>query len=121
VPKKVLVADDEEYILDAIVEIIKQENFVTLTAANGAEALKLARTEVPDLLLLDIMMPEKSGFEVCRELKSDPATKGIYIILLTAMGQQRDEERGYESGADEYMTKPFSPRDLKNKLRELLG
>ena len=100
-PKKVLIADDEPYILEAVSLIIEEEGFTPLTARDGIEALDLARAEMPDVLLLDILMPEKEGFEVCRELKSDPACSGIHIILLTAMGQKRDEEKGYESGADD--------------------
>ena len=77
-------------------------------------------SERPDLVLLDIMMPGKSGFDVCRELKADESMRGTYVILLTAMGQDRDMEDGYQSGADEYMTKPFSPRSLRRRLHELL-
>jgi two-component system phosphate regulon response regulator PhoB len=76
---------------------------------------------MPDLILLDVMIPKKSGFEVCRELKSDSVTRGIYIILLTAMGQERDEQEGFQCGAEDYMTKPFSPRGLRKRLHELLG
>ena len=119
-PKKVLSCDDEPYILEAVSHVVQQEGYAALTARDGEEALNLARSEMPDLMLLDIMMPKKQGFEVCRELKSDAATRGIYIIMLTAMGQERDMERGYECGADEYMTKPFSPRALRKRLHELL-
>ena len=118
--KQVLVCDDELYILESVSYVVKEEGYEVLTAEDGEEALRLARSTRPDLILLDIMMPGKDGFAVCRELKSDPATRETYIILLTAMGQERDMEQGYQCGADEYMTKPFSPRGLRKKLHELL-
>ena len=119
-PKKVLVCDDEMYILESVAYVVRQEGYTVLTAEDGEESLRLARQEKPDLVLLDIMMPKRSGLEVCRELKSDPQTQSAYVILLTARGQERDMDEGYQSGADEYMTKPFSPRDLRKKLHELL-
>ena len=118
--KKVLVCDDELYILESVTYVVREEGYTVLSAENGEKALEIAKAERPDLILLDIMMPKKTGFEVCRELKSDPATQGIYIVLLTAMGQERDMEEGIQSGADEYMTKPFSPRSLRKKLHQLL-
>jgi two-component system, OmpR family, alkaline phosphatase synthesis response regulator PhoP len=119
-PKKVLVCDDEPYILESVSYVVREEGYNVITAEDGGEALRLAKAELPDLILLDIMMPTKNGFEVCRELKSDPATRGTYIVLLTAMGQERDEQEGFQCGADEYMTKPFSPRNLRKRLHELL-
>ena len=118
--KKVLSCDDEPYILEAVTQLVEEEGYIPLTAADGVEALEVARSEKPDLILLDIMMPRKDGYEVCLELKSDTETSGIYVILLTAMGQERDIERGRGCGADEYMTKPFSPRALRKRLHELL-
>ena len=118
--KRVLVCDDELYILETVSYVVKEEGYEVLTAEDGEEALRLAKSERPDLILLDVMMPKKDGFEVCQELKSDPATRGTYIMLLTAMGQERDMEQGYQCGADEYLTKPFSPRGLRRKLHELL-
>lgn len=118
--KKVLVCDDELYILESVTYVVREEGFAVFAAEDGDEAIDKARAERPDLMLLDILMPSKSGFEVCRALKADPATKGIYIILLTSLGQDRDVEEAYQSGADEYMTKPFSPRSLRRRLHELL-
>ncbi|MBI3697796.1 MAG: response regulator [Acidobacteria bacterium] len=118
--KKVLVCDDELYILESVTYVVRQEGYTVLSASDGEEALRLARAELPALMLLDIMMPKRNGFEVCGELKSDPLTQGIYVILLTAMGQERDMDEGYQSGADEYMTKHFSPRSLRKRLHELL-
>lgn len=118
--RKVLICDDERHILESVTYIVRQEGYQVLAAEDGAQALRVARDERPDLILLDILMPEKNGFEVCWALKSDPETRGIYVILLTALGQERDLEEGYHSGADEYITKPFSPRLLRRKLHELL-
>jgi DNA-binding response OmpR family regulator len=118
--KKVLIFDDEPYILESVSFIVREEGYQVLTAGDGEEGLQLLRTQRPDLVLLDIMMPGKSGFDVCRAVKADTDTRGTYVILLTAMGQDRDMEDGYQSGADEYMTKPFSPRSLRRRLHELL-
>lgn len=118
--KKVLVCDDELYILESVTFVVREEGYTVFSAEDGEQALQIAKTELPNLILLDIMMPKRNGFDVCRELKSNPATHQIYIVLLTAMGQERDVEEGYQSGADEYMTKPFSPRSLRKRLHELL-
>ena len=119
-PKKVLVCDDEPYILESVGHVVREEGYGVLTAEDGEDALRLARAELPDLMILDISMPKKDGNAVCRELKSDSATRGIYIIVLTAKGQERDMAESYKCGADEYMTKPFSPRGLRKRLHELL-
>jgi DNA-binding response OmpR family regulator len=118
--KKVLVCDDELYILESVSFVVRQEGYDVLTAEDGNQGLLLFREEHPDLVLLDVMMPGRTGYEVCREIKSDKRSSGTYVILLTAMGQERDVEDGYRSGADEYMTKPFSPRFLRKRLHELL-
>ena len=118
--KKILVCDDELYILQAIGRVVREEGYGLITAEDGEQGLQLARAEMPDLVLLDVMMPKMSGFEVCRELKSDPSTARIHIILLTAMGQKRDIQEGSQCGANDYMTKPFSPRKLRIRLHELL-
>ena len=119
-PKKVLVCDDERYILEAVSYVVREEGYAVLTAENGEEALLLARAELPDLMVLDISLPKKDGNAVCRELKSDPATQGIHIIVLTAKGQERDMRESYKCGADDYVTKPFSPRSLRMKLHRVL-
>ena len=118
--KKVLVCDDEPCILEAVSFIVCEEGYQLLTATDGEEGLRLLRTEHPDLVFLDVMMPCRSGFEVCREIKSDSTMRQIHVILLTAKGQERDIEDGFQSGADEFMTKPFSPRVLRKRLHELL-
>ena len=119
-PKTVLVCDDEQYILEALSYVIRNEGYEVLTAEDGEEGLRLARERKPALLFLDVMMPVKNGFELCRELKSDPAMSDTYVIFLTAMGQERDVEQGRRSGGNEYITKPFDPRALRRRLHELL-
>ena len=119
-PKTVLVCDDEPYILESISYVVREEGYNVLTAEDGEDALRMARGELPDAIILDVSMPKKDGNTVCRELKSDPATRGIYIVVLTAKGQERDMQESYQCGADEYMTKPFSPRSLRKRLHELL-
>jgi len=99
--KKVLVCDDEPYILESVSYVVQQEGYLALAAENGEEALRLARTEMPDVMILDIWMPGKDGNTVCRELKSNPTTRRVYIIMLTAKGQERDMEESLQCGADE--------------------
>jgi two-component system alkaline phosphatase synthesis response regulator PhoP/two-component system response regulator VicR len=119
-PKKILVADDEPYILMALTDAVEMEGYDCVTAVNGKEALQKAREERPDLIMLDIMMPYMDGFEVCRELKADPATRDIPVIMLTAKSQQVDIQKGKEAGADDYITKPFRPSTLRKKFNEVL-
>jgi DNA-binding response OmpR family regulator len=119
--KRVLVCDDEPYIVESVSYVVRKAGFEVLTAEDGDTALEVARREKPDLVFLDIMMPGPSGDEVCRRLKSDPATKGIYVVILTARGQEEDERRALAMGADEFMTKPFSPRKLRDKIERILG
>ncbi len=123
--RKVLVADDEEDVLDLVSANLKSAGFTVLRAADGAEAIAKARRELPALLVLDLMLPEMSGIEVCKALKGDPATAAIPIIMLTAKAEEVDRIVGLELGADDYITKPFSPRELvlrvKSVLRRLTG
>lgn len=119
--KKVLICDDEPHILESVAYVARKEGYAVLTAENGEDALKLARQEKPGLVLLDLNMPIKSGYQVCEEIKGDPEMKGIYIIMLTAKGQESDRAKGVAAGADEYITKPFSPRKLRQRLTEILG
>lgn len=118
--KKVLICDDEPFILESVKHVVKREGFDTITAEDGLKGLDLAKREIPDLMILDVMMPGKTGYEVCKILKSDSGTKDIFVIILTARGQELDEKLGLEAGADEYMTKPFSPRKLRQRLHEIL-
>ena len=118
--KKILVADDEPYILMALTDAVEMEGYECVTAVNGQEALQKAREEHPDLIMLDIMMPYMDGYEVCRELKADPPTREIPVIMLTAKSQQVDIQKGKEVGADDYITKPFRPSTLRKKFNEVL-
>lgn len=119
--KKILVCDDEPHILESVTYVVRKLGFECLTALNGEDGLHLAKTERPDLLILDVRMPKLNGFEVCAQLKGDEATRGIYIIMLTAFGQKQDEQSAEAAGADEFMAKPFSPRWLKTRLGQVLG
>ena len=119
--KKILVVDDEMHILRIVRYKLESAGYEVLTALNGADALKIAREEKPALIFLDIMMPGINGYEVCSELKNDSATKDIIIIMLTAKAQEADKIKGLEVGVDEYITKPFSPQDLLDRARDLLG
>jgi DNA-binding response OmpR family regulator len=117
----VLICDDEPYIVESVSYVVRKAGFDVVTAEDGEQALEAAHREKPDLVFLDIMMPGISGDEVCRRLKSDPSTRATHVVILTARGQEEDERRAMEMGADEFMTKPFSPRKLRARLLELLG
>lgn len=116
----ILVIDDEPYILRSLSYLLTREGYPVETASNGEEGLARVRTLRPPLVFLDIMMPRMDGYEVCEQIKQDPALAGTYVIMLSAKGQQIDRERGLLGGADEYMTKPFSPREIAKRIRELL-
>jgi len=118
--KKILVCDDEPYILMALTDAVEMEGYECVTAINGKEALQKARETLPDLIMLDIMMPFMDGFEVCRELKADATTRDIPVIMLTAKSQQVDIQKGKDAGADDYITKPFRPSTLRKKFNEVL-
>ncbi|MHB1305630.1 MAG: response regulator [Limisphaerales bacterium] len=117
---KILVVDDEPDALELVEFNLKGAGFEVVTAADGAEALKKARAHVPDLILLDLMLPEVDGLEVCKILRRDSATSAIPIIMLTAKAAEVDRILGLELGADDYVTKPFSPRELGLRIKNLL-
>ena len=117
---KVLVVDDEPFICRSLSFVLRRESYEVFEARDGEEAMALIRAERPDLIFLDVMMPKKNGFDVTREVKSDPDLSSIKIILLTAKGQDSDRATGKQAGADEYMTKPFSPTKLLERARFLL-
>ncbi|HVA90140.1 MAG TPA: response regulator [Chloroflexota bacterium] len=117
---RVLVVDDDELICDLVSETLNFEGFAVETAFSGEQALRMLEGMRPDLILLDIMMSGIDGFEVCRTILGNPATRGIPIIFLTAKGQFEDELRGYEEGAFDYITKPFHPLTLAPTIRETL-
>jgi DNA-binding response OmpR family regulator len=119
--KKVMVVDDEPFILRSLVYIMKKEGYDVTSAENGEEALAKILQAPPDVLFLDVMMPKKDGFDVCRFLKEDPALAGIHVILLTAKGQSKDRERAVAVGADEYITKPYRPSMVVERVRAILA
>jgi DNA-binding response OmpR family regulator len=121
VPRKVLIADDEPNIVVSLEYLMRREDHTVLVARDGEEALALIRAERPALVLLDVMMPRRTGIEVCQALRADEATAGIKVLMLTAKGRDTDVAMGLGVGADAYMTKPFSTRELAAKVRELLG
>ncbi len=116
----ILVVDDEPYILRSLSFVLKKEGFEVDTATNGEEALRKAKELRPKLMFLDLMMPRVNGFDVCRTVKMDDALKDTYVIILTAKGQDIDRDMGITAGADEFMTKPFSPKEIVAKAREIL-
>ena len=121
--KKILIVDDEVHIralLEQALEDLEDAGVELLSARDGEEGLQYAREEKPDLMLLDVMMPEKNGYEVCETIKQDPDLRNIYIILLTAKGQATDKVRGEEVQANEYITKPFNPDEILQKARDIL-
>ncbi len=118
--KRILIVDDEEDILSVLKFRLEANNYEVLTASDGQEGLNKARTERPDLLILDLMLPKLDGYKVCRMLKFDEIYKTIPIIMFTAKALQKDEELGKEMGADAYIAKPFEPEILLEKIRQLL-
>jgi DNA-binding response OmpR family regulator len=116
----VLVADDEEDIRALVAFRLKRAGYEVITAADGAEALTLATDRLPDVIVLDMMMPKATGLEVTRTLRGQDTTKDIPVILLTARAQEADVARGFEAGADDYVKKPFSPQDLQTRVQALL-
>jgi len=122
--RSVLIVDDEQHIrllIEQALEELADDGVDLFTAADGDEALEVIEAQHPDLVFLDVMMPRRNGFEVCQEIKADPGTAGTHIILLTAKGQESDRARGMAVGADEYMTKPFSPSEVLARVREIVG
>ena len=118
---KILVVDDEIYIVHILDFSLGMEGYEVLTALDGEQALEKARAEKPDLIVLDIMMPKLDGYETCKRLKADDDTKDIPVILLSAKGRNVDQKVGFEVGADDYITKPFSPRKLVERINAMLG
>lgn len=119
--KTILVADDEPAVLRSLEFILKKEGYRVLTAVNGQEAYDQASTNLPDLVLLDVQMPRMDGNQVCRQLRDEAASANLYIIMITAKGQESDRVNSMESGANEYITKPFSPRKVIARVKEILG
>ncbi len=117
----VLAADDDEDILGLVSFRLERSGYTVVQARDGEAALELAVKELPDLAVLDVMMPKLDGFEVTRRLRADAATSRMPIILLTARAQDADVQRGFEAGADDYIRKPFSPDELRARVQAILG
>ena len=121
---KLLIVDDEPHIrllLEQTLEDLEDEGVEILIADNGESALDLIRREKPGIVFLDVMMPKMNGFDVCNMVKNVAPVEGIYIVLLTAKGQEFDKKKGVEVGADRYMTKPFNPDEIRALAAEVLG
>jgi len=122
--QKLLIVDDEAHIrmlLEQTLEELEDEGVHFFSAQNGEEALEIIRAENPELVFLDVMMPKMNGMEVCRKVKKELMLDKVFIVLLTAKGQELDRQKGQEVGADLYMTKPFDPEMILNKAKEVLG
>lgn len=117
----ILIADDEPYIVRALSFVLAKAGYSVVTAGDGAEALERITSDRPALAFLDLMMPKLDGYEVCRRVKSDPALSDTYIIILTAKGQRADKACGMALGADEYITKPFSPTAIVKQVQRVMG
>lgn len=118
---RILIADDDAFIRRPLEWILLQEGFDADTVADGDECMERLGSGAPDLLILDVMMPGLDGFEICRRIKDDPKLRHIPVILLSARGREHDRERGLALGAEEYLTKPYSPSDLMQRIRGLLS
>jgi len=122
--KKILIVDDEPHIralLEQTLEDFEDEDVEIFSAKDGQEGLDIIDEEHPDLVFLDVMMPKMNGFDVCHAVKHERKMDGVYIIMLTAKGQEFDKKKGLESGADTYMTKPFDPDEILQKAQDVLG
>ena len=118
---RILIADDEPNIVLALELLMKREGYETRTTGDGEAAVEAAKAFHPDLILLDIMMPKMDGYEVCQRLRADPEFKNVVIVMLTAKGREGEKEKGLALGADLYITKPFSTRDVIRKVKEGLA
>jgi DNA-binding response OmpR family regulator len=118
--KNILLVDDEPSILLSLEFLMEQEGYDVQTATDGDEALQAVREKLPDLILLDIMMPKRDGFEVCQIIRANPEWKETKIIILTAKGREVDQEKGLALGADDYITKPFATQELVQKVKAAL-
>lgn len=120
-PKRILIVDDDAFIRRPLEFILREEGYQPTTAGDAAEGQLAVEAEPPDLIFLDVMMPGKDGLTWCAELKLDPRYSAIPIILLSARGQDHDRDQALALGATDFMTKPYSPHELKRRVRELLG
>ena len=118
--KKILIVDDEPNIVLSLDYLVRKKVYTPYIARNGSEALAIAQAEIPDLILLDIMMPDIDGYEVCQTLKNDPRFNDTKIIFLSAKSKKEDIEKGLQMGADKYFTKPFSTKQLLQEMVDLM-
>ncbi|MCP4070430.1 MAG: response regulator [Hyphomicrobiales bacterium] len=119
--KSILIVDDEPNIVISLEYIMKNAGFNVVVAYDGEEALEKVKENVPDLVILDVMMPKLDGFEVCKRIRENPAWKSVRIVMLTAKGRDSEREKGLSFGADDYLTKPFSTRDILQRVKEILA
>ncbi|MEE9210238.1 MAG: response regulator [Kiloniellales bacterium] len=120
-PRTVLVVEDEPNIVESLSFLMKKAGFVVRVARDGDSAMRTIESEIPDLILLDIMMPRRDGYEVCRAIRANPDWQDVRIIMLSAKGREIDRRKGLELGADDYITKPFSTREIVARVHEILG
>ena len=118
---KILVVDDEPNIVRSLTFVLNKGGYDVSIAGDGVEAMSMIRESKPNILILDVMMPNMSGYDVCSEIKSDPELRDIHVVMLTAKGQVGDREAALSQGADEYISKPFSPIEILARVKELLG
>ncbi len=119
--KSILIVDDEQNIVISLEYVMKNAGFNVAVAYDGEEALEKVKENVPDLVILDVMMPKLDGFEVCKKIRENPAWKSVRIVMLTAKGRDSEREKGLSFGADDYLTKPFSTRDILQRVKEILA
>jgi two-component system, OmpR family, alkaline phosphatase synthesis response regulator PhoP len=119
--QRVLVVEDEPNILDSLSFLMKQAGFDVRLARDGDAAIRMIESAAPDLVLLDIMLPRRDGFDVCRAIRANPDWKEVRIVMLTAKGREPDRRKGMQLGADDYITKPFSNRDIVERVHRILG
>jgi DNA-binding response OmpR family regulator len=119
--RKILVVDDEPNVVRSLRFVLEKEGYDVSSAANGEEAMAKIQEIKPKLVFLDVMMPKKNGYEVCKEVKDNSSLSDTHIIMLTAKGQEADREKGFDAGADEFMTKPFSLMAVVDRVKKLLG
>jgi DNA-binding response OmpR family regulator len=120
-PHRILIVDDEPNIVVPLEFLMKREGYEVAIAEDGQAALDALAEKAPDLVILDVMLPRMSGFEVCRHIRADARWRGLKILMLTAKGRDSEMQKGLELGADAYVTKPFSTRDLVARIRTMLG
>jgi DNA-binding response OmpR family regulator len=118
---RILIAEDEPNIVISLEFLLKGAGYGVTVARDGSEAVKLAESLVPDLVVLDVMLPSVNGFEVCRRIRENPATRHMKVLMLTARGRESEMEKGVAAGANAYMTKPFATKDVVEAVAQLLG